>query len=82
MFVNYRNIQIRDVYYFVSHILVGDTKEPHYHVVLATGQFLREGDPGVVVMVLYSYKPERLYELLKYRKKKASFSWRRMSTNT
>ena len=63
--MNYPNIHIRDVYYFFSRLLGGETKSPHYHIVIATGEFLHNGNPGAVVAILYSYKPERYRKLLR-----------------
>ena len=63
--MNYRNIQIRDVYYFFSRILVGETKIPHYHIVIATGEFLNSGNPGAVVAVFTSHSIERLKKILR-----------------
>ena len=63
--MNKAGIQIRDVYYFFSRLLGGETKSPHYHIVIATGEFLHNGNPGVVIAILYSYAPERYRKLLR-----------------
>ena len=57
------NIHIRDVYHCSSSI----TDKPHLHIVIATGQFLLYGNPGVVMAICTSHTPDRLEELLTYR---------------
>ena len=65
--MNEGNIQVRDVYHGSSSV----TDTPHFHVVIATGEFLRDGSPGFVMSILSSHKPERIEKLLRRRRKES-----------
>ena len=58
-------IQERDVYYFSSTVLRGETEKPHYHAVIVRGELLSSGDSGIVAAVFSSYTEERYERLLR-----------------